>query len=151
LLKSHASFPLRHYPYVNLCLPIYVLLLGAQFFLLRSATKLRHLYFSVCMFIIAIIVSLPIFLPEFPHANIVAVGTTTSFFTAFSIFVWSITREISIDARSLHSPGDATLEYLKVLFTFVRQAAFACVTLFGALFLAAYATGLKFADGTVSD
>lgn len=151
LLKSHPTFPLRHYPYVNWCFLIYMLLLGTQFFLLRSATKLLPLYLSVCLFITAILVSLPIFLPEFPHANLVAVGVTTGFFTAFSIFIWSVARELSIESRPLRSAGNATLEYLKVLFTFLRQAAFACVTLFGALFLAAYATGFKFADATVTD
>ena len=79
------------------------------------------------------------------------VGLATSLLTALSIFVCSIARQISNENRSLESAGDATLEYLKVLFTFVRQAAFACVTLFGALFLTAYATGYKFADAIVAD
>lgn len=112
---------------------------------------MKHLYFSICIYLIFIIISFPIFLPEFPHGNIFAVGATTAFLSALSVFVWSINDQIILDPKSLKSSGLATLEYMKVLFAFVRQGAFAGVALFGALFLAAYATGFKFVEATVTD
>jgi hypothetical protein len=39
---------------------------------------------------------------------------------------------------------------MKVLFSFVRQGAFAGVTLFGALFFAAFATAFKYTEFTVT-
>ena len=135
LLKSHATYPSRHYTYWYLCIFIYALLLSSQSFLLYRATRISQLYYSVGAFLLALVISLPIFLPELPHANIVAVGTTTSIISAFTIFVWWIGRRILINEETLKSARDATFEYMKILFTFFRQAAFACVALFGALFL----------------
>jgi hypothetical protein len=140
LLKTHVVFPSREYPNAKLCFLIYALLLGSQCILLIKAKRLLVLYSSICVFLIAIAVSLPIFLPEFPHGNLFAVGVTTAFLSAFTIFVWWIGDQISIDPTSLESAGHETFEYMKALFTFVRQGAFAGVTLFGALFFAAYST-----------
>jgi hypothetical protein len=151
LLKSHVLFSSRHYPYALVCLPIYGLLVGVQFFLLKRAETLKPFYFSVCVFLIAILITFPLFLPEFPHGNVFAVGAMTTFLSALSVFVWSISRQITVDSKSLRSAGLATLEYMKVLFAFVRQGAFAGVALFGALFLAAYATGFKFVEAVVTD
>jgi hypothetical protein len=48
------------------------------------------------------------------------------------------------------SSGRETLEYLKSLLTFIRQGAFAGITLFGALFFSAYSTGFNYVESTVN-
>jgi hypothetical protein len=58
---------------------------------------------------------------------------------------------ISEDAQSLTSAGQASFEYLKTLFAFGRQGAFAGVTLFGALFFAAFTTEFKYSETTVTE
>ena len=151
LLTSHVTYPSRHYTYAYLCGPIYALLLLAELFLLRRTKAATVLYASVGPFLVAIVLSFPIFLPEFPHGNIFAVGSVTSFLSAFTIFVWWMCSHISADANSLTSAGQASFEYLKTLFTFARQGAFACVTLFGALFFAAFTTEFKYAESTVTE
>jgi hypothetical protein len=100
---------------------------------------------------VMIILSLPVFLPEFPHGNLISVGAATAFLCAFSIFVWSIGSHVLLDSESVDAAGFATFEYMKVLFSFVRQGAYAGVALFGALFLTSYATGFKYAESTVTD
>lgn len=151
LLKSHVLFSARTYPHAFLCIPIYVIMLGTQLLIFRLITTLTKLYTSVIVFLAAICVSLPIFLPEFPHGNVLFVGIMTTFLSSFAIFVWSISNQIAINPRALGSAGVATLEYLKALFAFVRQGAFAGVALFGALFFAAYTTGFKFVEAVVTD
>jgi hypothetical protein len=103
------------------------------------------------VFLSAIVITFPIFLPEFPHGNIFGVGITTTFLSAFSIFVWSISNQIVVDDKMLKSGGANTLDYVKTLFTFTRQGAFACVALFGALFFASYTNGLKFNEAIASE
>ncbi len=151
LLKSHTVYPLRQYSYAIFCLPIYILLLSAQYFVLTKRKTLKSLYISVCIFLAATIVSLPIFLPELPHGNVFNVAVITAFFSAFAIFVWSIGDRISMDPTTLRSAGHETFEYLKALFAFLRQGAFAAVALFGALFFAAFTTGFKYIESIVTD
>ncbi len=151
LLKSHVLFASRTYVHAGWCIPIYLLLVCSQAILLKRSQRVRSLYLSVCGFIVSIVASLPLFLPEFPHGNLFAVGVTTTFLSAFSIFVWSIGIQILIDPESLKSSGDATFDYLKALFSFVRQGAFAGVALFGALFFAAFSTEFKYVENTVTD
>jgi hypothetical protein len=151
LLKSHVLFASRSYVHARWCIAIYLLLICGQSILLTRSQRIRSLYFSVCGFMISIVVSLPLFLPEFPHGNLFAVGITTTFLSAFSIFVWSIGLQISIDPESLKSSGEATFDYIKALFSFVRQGAFAGVALFGALFFAAFSTEFKYVENTVTD
>lgn len=151
VLVSHVNYPEpRQYPYRLVCLFIFLLMLTAQCYVFRVKSSIMSLYGSVCVYLLAIIFSFPIFLPEFPHGNILAVGITTGFFSAFTIFVWSIGDQISIDVKSLETAGTATFEYLKAILTFVRQGAFAAVTLFGALFFAAFTTEFQFGDATVT-
>jgi hypothetical protein len=150
LLKSHVNYPSRNYPYAELCLPIYITLLTAEAALFKWKTTTASLYVSVCIFALSLIVSLPIFLPEFPHGNLLAVGTVTGFLSAFSIFVWSIGDQISINPTALATAGNATFEYLRALLSFVRQGAFAGVALFGALFFAAFTTEFQYIDTTVT-
>src|SRR6202035_2991599 len=151
LLTSHVTYPSRHYPFAYLCAPIFVFLLIAEFIILRLTKNLAALYGSVAPFLAAILLSFPIFLPEFPHGNIFAVGSTTAFLSLLTMFVWSMCNHISEDAKSLTSTGQASFEYLKTLFAFARQGAFACVTLFGALFFAAFTTEFKYSETTVTE
>lgn len=151
LLKSHVVYSSRHYPYAFLCAPIFILFLTIQFLLLKSARTTSRMYISACTFLLSITVSLPIFLPEFPHGNLFAVGTTTTFLSAFSIFVWSIGSRIYLSDDALKSAGSATFEYIKALFAFIRQSALAGVALFGALFFAAFSTEFKYVENTVTD
>jgi hypothetical protein len=151
LLKSHVTYPSRHYPYAYLCVPIYASLLIAELVVLRSSKKLGTLYASVGPFLVAIVLSFPIFLPEFPHGNIFAVGSTTAFLSLFTIFAWSMCSLISADAKSLTSAGQASFEYLKTLFAFGRQGAGAGVTRVGALFFAAFTTEFKYSETTVTE
>jgi hypothetical protein len=151
LLKTHVIYPSRHYPDAPWCLAIYAILIGATGVLLKRTKTLAPVYASVGMFLAAILVSFPIFRPEMPHGNLFAVGMTTTFLSAFSIFVWSIGDQIALDPKTLKSGGEAMFEYVKALFSFVRQGAFAGVTLFGALFFAAYSNGFEYAKMTVTD
>lgn len=151
LLKSHVTYPSRHYSHAYLCALIYASLLVAEFIILRSTKKLATLYASVGPFVAAIALSFPIFLPEFPHGNVFAVGSTTAFLSLFTVFVWWMCSHISADAQSLTSAGQASFEYLKTLFAFARQGAFAGVTLFGALFFAAFTTEFKYSETTVTE
>ena len=152
LIISHVMFGHRVYEYAKLlCLLVYALLLGFTYFILREPHSLRNLYISVCGFLVTILGSLLIFLPELPHGNIFQVGVTTTFISAFSIFVWSIGNKTAIDSKLDGSTGLVTVDYIKTLFSFVRQGAFAAVALFGALFFAAYSTGFKFAEFITSD
>jgi hypothetical protein len=151
LIKTHVIYPTRHYPYAPWCLAIYAALLGGAGLCLRRAKMMAPLYASVVIFLAAILISFPIFRPEFPHGNVFAVGMTMTFLSAFSIFVWSIGDQIALDPKTLRSGGEATFEYVKALFSFVRQGAFAGVTLFGALFFAAYSNGFEYSKMTVTD
>jgi hypothetical protein len=151
VLRSHVNYPEpRQYPYRALCIVIFLSMIAMQGMLLRSKSSVVSLYISACVFLIAVISSLPIFLPEFPHGNLLAVGITTGFLSAFTIFVWTIGEQVAVDPSSLGTAGNATFEYLKAILSFVRQGAFAAVALFGALFFAAFTTEFQFADATVT-
>jgi hypothetical protein len=151
ILRTHVNYPEpRQYPHRALCLVIFLFMISIQGGLLKSKSSLAALYISACVFLIAVIASFPIFLPEFPHGNLLAVGVTTAFLSAFTVFVWSIGEQVAIDPSSLRTAGNATFEYLKAILSFVRQGAFAAVALFGALFFAAFTTGFQYADATVT-
>jgi hypothetical protein len=151
LIKSHVFYGPRHYDYWYMCGPIYLGLLGVQLIVLKKSKGLKLLYCSVGGFLIAIIISLRIFLPELPHGNLFNVGATTSFLSALTIFVWSIGGKISVDSETLKSGGALTFEYMKTLFSFLRQGAFAGVALFGALFFAGFATEFKYSETMLTD
>jgi hypothetical protein len=150
-LTSHTIYPPRHYPHAILCLPIIGMMLLAQVILMVRISRVSLLYISVALFAAAIVATFPIFRPEIPHGNIFVVGATTAFFSAFTIFVWSMCDRMSRDSRSLETAGPAAFEYMKTLFTFARQGAFAGVTLFGVLFFAAFTTEFKYADISVRE
>jgi hypothetical protein len=159
LIKSHIFYGPRHYDHWYLCIPIYLGLIGIQLFLLfflrkSSLKKLESfgsLYSSVGVFLISIVVSQPIFLPELPHGNLLNVGSVTSFVSALTIFVWWVGEEMSVDDEMVKSGGTQTFEYMKSLFTFVRQGAFAGVTLFGVLFFAAFSTEFEYSKTMLTD
>jgi hypothetical protein len=131
-LATHPAFPARTYPRAWLCLPIYIFLLGLVLAMFKLKSTTSALYWSICAFASAIVISLPIFLPEFPHGNLLAVGTVTSLLFAFTIFMWSACEAICTDASTV-SAGDANLGYLKELLSFVRQTTFAGVGVFSGL------------------
>jgi hypothetical protein len=99
----------------------------------------------------SIVVSLPIFLPELPHGNLLNVGSVTSFVSALTIFTWWVGERMSVDDEIIKFGGTQTFEYMKLLFTFVRQGAFAGVTLFGVLFFAAFSTEFEYSKTTLTD
>jgi hypothetical protein len=147
LLSSHVMFPSRHYRYWYLCLPIYGVLLAAEAFCLRKAQTVRLLYFSIIIFLAAIALSLPIFVPEFPHGNLVSVGITSAAFSAISIFIWSMGEELMLEQQSLQAAGNHSLDYIKEVSAFLRQAAFAAVALFGVLFIGSFTTAFGYVQG----
>lgn len=152
LLKSHVVYGARIYPDAPFfCSLIYIVSLPIYAALLVWAKDANRLYISVFVFIASIVASLPFFFPEFPHGNLFAVGSVTAFSSAFSIFVWSVGEKIYLNNEALDAAGPATFEYVKALFTFVRQAAFAGVALFGALFFAAFSTEFSYAKDISSD
>lgn len=159
LIKSHIFYGPRQYEHWYLCIPIYLGLIGTQlfvlFFLRKSSLKklegFGSLYSSVGVFLISIIVSQPIFLPELPHGNLLNVGSVTSFVSALTIFVWWAGEQMSVDDELVKSGGTQTFEYMKSLFTFFRQGAFAGVTLFGVLFFAAFSTEFEYSKTMLTD
>jgi hypothetical protein len=151
LLRSHVYYSSRQYPYAFLSIPIFALLLAAQYLWLRTAKSVKSLYASVGIFFLSTLMTLPLFQPEFPHGNVITVGVLASFFCSFSIFVWSIGRQISIYTEGLTSEGTGTVEYMTALSGFVRQGAFAAVALFGALFFGAFATLFGYVESVVTE
>jgi hypothetical protein len=158
-LVNHIVYGHRQYDHRYLCIPIYLGLISIQLFLLFFMRKspLRRLegfgliYSSIGIFVISIMVSQPIFLPELPHGNLLNVGSVTSFVSALTIFVWWIGEQMSVDDELIQSGGMQTFEYMKSLFTFVRQGAFAGVTLFGVLFFAAFRTEFEYSKTMLTE
>ncbi len=151
LLSSHVIYHARHYEHAQeKCLMIFIGLVICEWLVLSDAKSLKRKYLSVLVFLVAIAVSLPIFLPEFPHGNVFNVGTITSFIAAFSIFVWFLCERVALDDNAMQAAGPSTLDYIKALFAFLRQGAFAGVALFGALFFAAFTTDFKYAETAVT-
>jgi hypothetical protein len=151
ILKSHVTFSARQYPYGFLCLSIYLVLLSIEAPLLRTMTSVTSLYVSVVIFFVSILLTLPIFLPEFPHGNVFSVGATTTFLSAVSIFTWSWINDDVLVVGPPKSVGVARLGYVKELSAFFRQAIFAAVALFGVLFFSAFGNMLKYAADIVTD
>ena len=110
ILKAHVLFSPRHYPYAILCLPIYILLLGVVSIIFLRGKTVRSLYTSVLVYIAAIVLTFPIFLPEFPHGNVFSVGITSAFIFAFSAFVWSVSNRIMIADAIIEAAGINTLD-----------------------------------------
>lgn len=159
LIKSQIFYGPRHYAHWYLCIPIYLGLIGAELFLfffirkshLKKLDGFGSVYSSVGVFLISIVASLPIFLPELPHGNLLNVGSVTSFVSALTIFAWWVGEQMSVDDEIVKSGGTQIFEYMKLLFTFVRQAAFAGVTLFGVLFFAAFSTEFEYSKTMLTD
>jgi hypothetical protein len=148
-LASHVLFPNRVYPYKLFCLPILFFLVTTQaIFLLKRAQTTKQLYASIVLFLFCIGLTVPVFLPEFPHGNVIIVGVATAILSALTAFVWSIGTAI-VPEEDETTAGRETIDYIKSLLTFVRQGAFAGVTLFGALFFAGYSTGFSYVESTV--
>jgi len=149
-LTSHVLFgPRSYYPYAFFCIAIFVVFFGTQALIMSRSDTIPSLYATTVIFFVAIIASLPIFLPEFPHGNLVFVGVMATFLFSFSIFVWSIGRQISGYTLSLEPKGKGVTDYLNSLSTFVRQGAFAAVTLFGVLFYGAFTNMFVYVDSIV--
>jgi hypothetical protein len=151
LLKSHVIYPSRHYVYAYLCVLIYAFLLAAQFILLKRSKSILSLYFSICVFWIVIIFSMPIFLPEFPNSNLFSVGAATTLLFAFTILIWWLGAQIAIDPASLKSAGHETFEYMKAVVVSIRQGAIAGVPFFTALFFAVLNVEFIYAEASVID
>jgi hypothetical protein len=150
-LASHTIYyPPRNYPDAILCLPIGAALLTLEIILLYRSKNVTSIYASVVLFIVSIVCSLPIFKPEMPHGNLFVVGATTSFLSAFTIFVWWMCDNLARQSMTVVTCGPGSLEYLKTIYTLARQSAFAGVTLFGALFFAAFTTESKYLEATVT-
>src|SRR5664279_1774035 len=148
LLSSHVLFHSRVYPYKPFCLLILIFLVTSQAIFLKRAETTKQLYGSIGIFLLCIALTLPLFLPEFPHGNIAIVGIATAILSAPTVFVWSIGTAI-VPEEDETAAGRETIDYIKSLLTFVRQGAFAGVTLFGALFFAGYSTGFSYVESTV--
>jgi hypothetical protein len=151
LLTTHAVFDPRNYAHSILCVPIYLVFLTLVLVVFKLGANVITLYVSICMFAIAIAVSLPIFRPEFPHGNLVAVGTVASLLFAFTTFVWSVGDGICRDAKSTAGASDASLGYLKELLSFVRQASFAGIGLFSGLLYGAFNVEFGYINSIASD
>ena len=149
-LTSHSDFPPRYYPNAIYCAPIFVLAVVIVIELFKAKSSLRALYGSVFVYVSAIIVSLPIFRPEFPHGNLLAVGTVSVILFSFTIFVWSFGRESCLDAKSALRGNDTALQYLKELLSFVRQATFAAIGLFQRTSLRVFAVETDYANAIVT-
>jgi hypothetical protein len=147
-LTTHVLFPSRNYPFKWLCAPLLLTLILTELWFLRRATEPGQLYASVLIFLAFALATLPVFVPEFPHGNILSVGVTTSILSASTIFVWQMGGRV-ISIKDVSVAGRETIEYLKTLLTFIRQGAFAGITLFGALFFSAYSTGFNYVQSTV--
>jgi hypothetical protein len=143
-LESHVVFHSRTYPHAILCIPIYVVSLALVLTLFKLKSNLRTLYLSVCIFLVAVVASLPIFRPEFPHGNLLAVAIVAGLLFAFTIFVWSVGQAICADAKSAVGEGEATLGYLKELLSFVRQATFAGIGVFSGLLYGAFTVEFEY-------
>jgi hypothetical protein len=150
-LATHAAFQARTYPRAWLCLPIYIFLLGLVLAMFKLKSTVSVLYLSICTFASAIVISLPIFLPEFPHGNLFAVGTVTSLLFAFTIFMWSACEGICMDAKSTVGAGDASLSYLKELLSFVRQTTFAGVGVFSGLLYGVFTLEFEYINNISSN
>src|SRR3972149_3875882 len=151
LLKSHVQFGSREYPYAFFCLPIYATLIATELIIMKRFTTVKSLYVSVGVFFLAIIVTFPIFLPERPHGNVLFVGVSTVFFSAFSIFAWELRKKVFEYTQLLQRPKGSVIEYLKVLTSFVRQGALGALALFGALFFAAITSVQNYNQWIVQD
>jgi hypothetical protein len=145
LLSSEAVPGPRHYQYSLILIPIglllYIILAGMLF---RKRASVKQLYFSVCVFELAIIGSLWIFKP-IPHGTPLQVGIITGFLSPFTIYIWSMENKIEAEVEAMTIPlGEATFEYLKLLFGFIRQGSFAGVALFSALLFGAFTTDFQY-------
>src|SRR5947209_2337284 len=106
LLQTHAQFGPRQHPLAPWCIPIYILLLIAVGILFKKTPRISWLYWSILIAAAAFAISLPFFLPEFPHGNLFAVGSITLFLCALSVFVWSVCHRIAADTELLAPPGN---------------------------------------------
>jgi hypothetical protein len=81
----------------------------------------------------------------FPHGTPLQVGIIVGFLSAFTIYIWSLVIKIEAQVKDMTFPlGESALDYVKVLFGFVRQGSFAGVALFGALLFGAFTTDFEY-------
>ncbi|MGO8869394.1 MAG: hypothetical protein ACLQME_23140 [Alphaproteobacteria bacterium] len=151
-LSFHAQYGARNYPNSWLCGPIYLSMLLVMVIYLRWVASELALYLSSILFVFFIIITIPIFSQqEFPHGNLVFVGSLTTFMALLSIFISSIEIKICLNQDALDTAGEATFDYVKQLSIFARQGAFASVALFSALFFTAFQQDFKYADSMLKN
>lgn len=112
LLKTHVAYGPRTYPYAWCVVPISSLLFVITLLIFPRKRSNITVFSSIIPLILALIISIPIFKPEIPHAVLLSNGTIWLLITS----VWIGLRSINIHDTSINASDismEARIEYIK--------------------------------------
>jgi hypothetical protein len=165
---KHARYGYRDYGHASeICIFLFVLFLVLQFVYLWKITpespyavyrifkaefKISKFYISTLIFVGQISITLPFFLPETPHGNVAVTGATTALLSALATYIWLCCARFSIKENELSaSDKNDTLEYIKLIATFIGRSGLAIIATFVSIIFYAYSTGFYYAKESVTD
>ena len=140
LLTTHVRFPARQYKLAWLIWPIALcVLLITSIAISRARSRPRAVLASTVPLSLACLASLPIFLPEMPHCNILFVGTIWLCITAGWIWMRA-TPPVYEKILADFVERNAQIEYIKEQLTFYRTLFFGLVAAYLSLIVTAFTT-----------
>ncbi len=151
-LTTRFLYGARTYSFGFLTLPIIVALIITEWCLLRWAKRTADLYWSLIPFSVAFVLTLPLFLPEFPHSNMLFPYIYGLLISLVTISIKSHLENLELDRLLSQSTTDSQIAYLKEALALVKQI-LAGLVLGGVGFIAAFYPSLisNVSNSLVSD
>ena len=151
-LSSNVAYGARAYPLAGVTVAILIVLAVAEWLILRRArTSSRRLYLSLWPFVIACLLSLPLFQPEIPHPNITTLGIVTLLLGALTIAISDWASALEITKRSESATVENQITYLKEAIAVTKQLLLWLLGGFAGLIFTWYNTISKILEGVVTD
>jgi hypothetical protein len=151
ILTTNVRYGVRTYPHALLTFPILVALVSAEFVILRWAKRTSELYLSLIPYSIAFVLTLPIFLPEFPHANVSFVYVSGLVLSTVTIAIQGNFKSLCLDSPPLQSNSGNQIEYLKEALSISKQTMVTLLAAYAGLVIAFYSRMLTLNQTAVTN
>jgi hypothetical protein len=140
----------RSYSFAPLTIPILIALAIAECIVLRKAKNIVDLYRSLIPYSVAFVLTLPIFIPGFPHPNVCFVYLCCMFLAAATMTLQHKLEKICLkDPQSHHTNGNAIV-YLKEAMSTLNQVMITILTVFAGFAIAFYSEMIVMNRATVT-
>jgi len=151
LLTTNVLYGVRTYPYVILTIPIFLILVSAEYAILNWAERTKDLYWTLVPYSVAFALTLPLFVPGFPHANVTFIYVCGLVISALAIAIQQNIEGLRLDQSALQTGGRQLVDYLKEALSLSKQIMVALLAGYAGLVITFYSRMIALNGITVSN